>query len=134
MRFKYDIFREDAEEMFQIRFYQDKRGKIPVIDYITALKKQGGKDGRINAAKINDYIQVLQSVGIAAGEPYMKHLDGEIWELRPIRNRILFAARSGDTFILLHPFVKSTQKTPRREIEQAKRELKDYIERENENG
>ncbi len=28
--------------------------------------------------------------GTAAGEPYVKHLDGEIWELRPLRDRILF--------------------------------------------
>ncbi|MCR5197101.1 MAG: type II toxin-antitoxin system RelE/ParE family toxin [Pseudobutyrivibrio sp.] len=32
-------------------------------------------------------------------------------------------------FVLLHQFVKKTQKTPRREIEQAKRELRDFLER-----
>ena len=33
------------------------------------------------------------------------------------------------SFVLLHHFVKKTQKTPRREIEKAKRELKDLKER-----
>ena len=33
------------------------------------------------------------------------------------------------SFILLHHFVKKTQKTPRIEIEKAKRELKDLKER-----
>lgn len=32
-------------------------------------------------------------------------------------------------FVLLHCFMKKTQKTPAREIEQAKRELADLIER-----
>ena len=63
------------------------------------------------------------------GEPYIKHLDGEIWELRPIRDRILFAAWHQGGFVLLHHFMKKTQKTPAREIAQAKQNLADLIER-----
>jgi phage-related protein len=59
----------------------------------------------------------------------MKHLEGEIWELRPIRDRILFAAWTENRFVLLHQFMKKTQKTPRREIEQAKNNLADFIAR-----
>lgn len=59
----------------------------------------------------------------------MKHLDGEIWELRPMNGRILFAAWHKCSYVLLHYFTKKTQKTPRREIEKAKRELADLIER-----
>ncbi|MDR2179305.1 MAG: type II toxin-antitoxin system RelE/ParE family toxin [Synergistaceae bacterium] len=40
-----------------------------------------------------------------------------------------FAAYTGDKFVLLHHFMKKTQKTPPREIEQAKRELDDIKER-----
>ena len=60
----------------------------------------------------------------------MKHLEGEIWELRPLRDRILFVAWLDGSFVLLHHFVKKTQKTPRREIDKAKRELKDLKESE----
>lgn len=59
----------------------------------------------------------------------MRHLDGDILELRPIRDRILFAGVCGDAFVLLHSFVKKSQKTPPHEIEQAKREQKDFIDR-----
>lgn len=62
-------------------------------------------------------------------ENYVKHLDGEIWELRPIRDRILFAGVVGGRYVLLHQFMKQTQKTPAREIEKAKRELADFRER-----
>lgn len=61
--------------------------------------------------------------------PYVEHLDGEIWELRPLRNRILFAGWTDGGFVLLHHFLKKTRKTPKREIEQAKRELADFKER-----
>ena len=57
------------------------------------------------------------------------YLDGEIWELRPIRDRILFAAWDGQSFILLHHFMKKTQKTPATEIRKAKQNLADYRER-----
>lgn len=67
--------------------------------------------------------------GTQAGEPYIKHLDGEIWELRPLRDRILFVAWHNGSYVLLHSFMKKTQKTPAREIAQAKRELADLIER-----
>ena len=68
-------------------------------------------------------------MGYRLREPYIKHLDGEIWELRPIRNRILFVAYTENEFILLHHFIKKTQKTPQAEINQAKRNMKDFIER-----
>lgn len=59
----------------------------------------------------------------------MEHIDGDIWELRPIDERIFYAYRKDNTFILLHHFVKKTNKTPSRELEQAKRNLKDWMER-----
>lgn len=55
--------------------------------------------------------------------------DAEIWELRPLNNRILYAYYENNTFILLHHFIKTTRKTPKRELEQAIRNLKDYRER-----
>lgn len=30
--------------------------------------------------------------GFRAGQPYNKHLDAEIWDLRPLQDRILFVA------------------------------------------
>lgn len=115
--------------MFKIIFYKDKKGKQPVLEYIEELTCRTDKDSRIKANKILDYIDYLRKFGPEANEPYVKHLSGDIWELRPIRDRILFAAWDGNKFILLHHFVKKTQKTPAREIDQAKRNLADYKER-----
>ena len=115
--------------MHKIHFYKDKNGNEPILEYLRKLSRKKDKDSRIKANKINDYIEVLSRYGTQAGEPYIKHLDGEIWELRPLRDRILFVAWHNRSYVLLHSFMKKTQKTPAREIEKAKRELADLIER-----
>lgn len=115
--------------MHEIHFYRDRNGKEPVLEYLLELSRKKDKDSRIKANKINDYIEVLSQYGTQAGEPYIKHLDGDIWELRPLRDRILFVAWVNGSFVLLHHFMKQTQKTPAREIDKAKRELADLIER-----
>lgn len=115
--------------MHKIIFYRDKSGNQPVKEYITELSKRKDKHSRINFYKINDYLEALKIHGLQLREPYIKHLDGEIWELRPLKNRILFFGHNGNEFILLHHFVKKTQKTPQAEIEQAKRNMRDFIKR-----
>ena len=115
--------------MHKVYFYKDKNGSEPVAEYIAELSKRSDKDSRIKLNKIRDYVKVLSEHGTQAGEPYIKHLDGEIWELRPLRDRILFVAWVNGNYVLLHQFMKKTQKTPAREIEKAKRELADLIER-----
>ncbi len=115
--------------MFKIYFYKDKSGNEPVLEYLKELLQKKDKDSRIKLNKIMDYVKVLSEYGTRAGEPYIKYLDGAIWELRPLRDRILFAAWNGSGFVLLHVFMKRTQKTPQREIERAKRNLTEYQER-----
>lgn len=122
--------------MYEVHFYQDANGNQPVKEYLDELEEKSAKskDARIKYNKIDQYIGILMEHGTAAGEPYVKHLDGEIWELRPLRDRILFFAWDGKSFILLSHFMKSTQKTPKREIEKAKRLMEDFRERSREDG
>lgn len=115
--------------MFNIEFYKDKRGNESVKDYIISLKCKNTKNSLIKLQKIRDYINVLKKNGVIAGKSYVKHLDGEIWELRPLRDRILFFCFNGDTIVLLSHFRKTTKKTPKKEIEKAERLRKKFIER-----
>ena len=118
-----------TKHLHKIYFYKDRSGKRPVADYLEELADRKDKDSRIKLNKIRDYVKALSQYGTQLGEPYIKHVDGDIWELRPISNRILFAAWSNNSFILLHHFVKKTRKTPQREIDKAQRELEDFRER-----
>ena len=113
--------------MYKIHFYKDNNGNQPLVEYLLELARQNDKDSRIKLGKIRDYVKALSIYGLQLGEPYIKHLDGDIWELRPLRDRILFVAWQKDGgFVLLHQFMKQTQNTPSREIEKAKSEY-DYL-------
>ena len=117
--------------MYDIIFYEDKNGYSEVEDLLKVMSKDAmtNKESRVNLNRIVAYIDKLKESGTRVGAPVTKHLDGEIWELRPLKNRILYAYYKDNTFIILTHFVKKSKKTPRREIERAIRCLKDYRER-----
>ena len=106
--------------MYNIEFYQDKNGKSEILEYIGKLKKSNSKNSKIKLNKIISYSRFLKNNGINLNTSYIKHLDDEI----------LFAHLYNNKFILLSIFTKRTQKTPKREIEKAKRLLEDYKKRE----
>lgn len=117
--------------MYDVYFYQDSNGRQPVREYLDKLEKKSlkSKDARIKYNKIDQYIEILRQYGFSAGEPFIKHLNGDIWELRPLKERILFFFWDGNAFILLNHFAKSSQKTPKREIDKAKKLMDDFKER-----
>jgi len=120
--------------MKEVVFYRDKNGKNEIEEYLVKLQGKQDKDSKIKANKIIAYIDILVDYGVSIGEPYVKHLQKEIWELRTNRNRILFASINDNKFILLTIFMKTTQKTPKREIERAEIYLKDFKKRNEKNG
>lgn len=115
--------------MYDVEIYETENGKSEVKEYIKELQNKTSKDKKIKFQKIIAYIRMLRERGLSLGEPYIKHLDEEIWELRPLRNRILFASCINNKFVLLTIFMKQTQKTPKKEIEKAKRYFEDYKKR-----
>lgn len=117
--------------MYEIEFYSDNRGESEIVSYLDELKikAEKSKTARINREKILTYIGALAKFGTRIGKPYIKHIEGDIWELRPLKNRIFFFYWKDNRFVLLHHFIKKTQKTPSKEIAKAKGNLKDFIER-----
>ena len=115
--------------MYEIEIYEDKKGNSEIESYLKKLRNSNSKDERIKSNKIRTYIKALSIHGLGLNEPYIKKLEDEIWELRPLRDRILFTSWCNNKFILLSIFMKKTRKTPRSEIEKAKRLLEDYRKR-----
>ena len=117
--------------MYEIIFYKNKNDKDEITDYLLELDKKAhtSKEAKQKLKKILEYIGKLKTYGTKIGEPATKHLDGDIWELRPLRDRVLYAYWKDKTFVLLHHFQKKTNKTPPRELTKAKSNLKDWIER-----
>jgi phage-related protein len=106
--------------------YIDARGRSPVEEFLNQLPAS-------DRARIDQTIGLLEGFGLQLGLPYVKHLEGKLWELR-IRAgrkayRVVYLAFTECRFILLHAFLKKTQKVPRKEIAAAKRRLADFLER-----
>lgn len=111
--------------MYKVRFFKDRKGRQPALDYIRELSKKKDKDSRINLNKINDYIEALKQNGTRLGMLYVRHFEDDLWELRPLGNRIFFVVWMDRIFILLHGYEKKSQKTPEKELNRARQEIKE---------
>ena len=114
--------------MYSIVFYEDRSGYSELYQELLELAKKAinSKDARIQFNQINYCIELLKKQGTRLPVGVTKHLQGEIWELRPGNNRVLYFYFENDTYVLLHMFRKQTQKTPKSEIEKAIKECSDF--------
>ena len=107
-----------------IDYYKDAQGNEPAKEFLNSLS--------ITArAKAMRLIEFLSERGVLLKEPYTRQVKGKIRELR-IKDmqgaiRILYFTYTGRRFILLHGFIKKTEKTPEREIEIAEKRMNDFI-------
>ena len=118
-----------------IIFYENSKGISEIWNFLETLRKKSvtNKDARIQYKQALLHIELLQLNGTQLPNNITKHIDENIWELRPGNNRIFYFFCDTDGFILLHSFRKKTQKTPIREIEKAKSERDDYLSRKEQN-
>lgn len=112
--------------MFTIIAYEKENGEAPVEDFINELDVK-------KRAKMYGLLTILQDKGNMLREPYSKHLDDGIFELRCRQGsdiiRVLYFFYYEENIILTNGFIKKTQKTPPDEIQLAKERRKDFIER-----
>ncbi len=115
--------------MYNIDFYEDDRGISDIRNFLDTLLEQSmtNKDARIQYKQLARYIELLQENGTNLPKEITKHIEGDIWELRPGNNRVFYFFYTNNTYVLLHHFRKKSQKTPRREIDKAVAEMIDYL-------
>jgi phage-related protein len=110
---------KDSPKLAVKFFRQPASGSEPVREWLRSLPEDERK-------AIGEDIKAVQ-YGWPLGLPLVDHLDGDIWEVRTrLGNRIsrvLFAVENA-LMILLHGFIKKTQKTPPQEIGLADDRLK----------
>jgi len=108
-----------------VESYIGPQGRSPVEEFLDRLPAG-------DRARIDHTIGLLKEFGLQLSLPYVKHLEGKLWELRVWAGRkayrVIYFAFTGQRFILLHAFLKKTQKTPRKEIAIAERRLVDFLE------
>ena len=102
---------------YLIEYYSDK-----VQQEILALPKT-------LMAKYFQITDIMVDDGSNLGEPYTKSLSGGLFELRLKGSegiaRVFFCTLIGKRIIMLHSFIKKTQKTPIAELNTAKKRMKE---------
>lgn len=108
------------EPVLTVVFYKTAAGNEPVRVWLKSLTKEVRKS-------IGEDIKTAQ-FGWPLGMPLIRKLERGLWEVRSdLRDgiaRVIFTVED-DLMILLHGFVKKSQKTPQRELDTARRRLAD---------
>jgi phage-related protein len=81
-------------------------------------------------ASFQRIVELIQSHGLErVREPYVKHLEGGLWEMRMKGKsgiaRAIYVTAVGKRIVIVHVFEKKTQRTPRREIVTALKRAKE---------
>ena len=102
------------------RFYRSNSGREPVREW---LRKLDAEDRKILGEDIKD-VEFSWPIGM----PLVRALGRELWEVRSNLPRgriarVLFCVEA-ECMVLLHGFIKKTQKTPQLDLELALRRKK----------
>ena len=110
----------DKEPILVVAFYRTDAGNEPVREWLKSLSRE-------NKRMIGEDIKTAQ-FGWPLGMPLIRKLERGLWEVRSNTDhgiaRVLFTV-DGNTMILLHGFVKKSQKTPLTDLNTARRRLAD---------
>ena len=104
----------------QVRFFRTDAGGEPVRDWLRQLSKSQKK-------AIGEDIKTVQ-IGWPLGMPLVRKLEVDLWEVRTLLPegwaRVLFTTVKSE-LVLLHGFLKKSMKTPRKDLDTARKRLKD---------
>jgi len=73
-------------------------------------------------SRVDRIYYLFEEYGVSLPSKYFKKLNKEVWELRPGDVR-LFLGIKGTKGIIVHGILKKTQKTPKQDLELAKRRI-----------
>lgn len=105
------VDRLSVNETF-INYYITRRGENPISKFINSLN-------HIQRAKIRRTFLVIRKYGLEAASPHIKKLkETPFWEVRALGkdNIRILCAINQNILLILHGFIKKSQKTPRKEI------------------
>lgn len=108
-----------TEPILSVAFFRTASGNEPVREWLRSLARE---DRRI----IGEDIKTVQ-FGWPLGMPLVRKLDKGLWEVRtrlPGRIARVIFTTGESRMILLHGFIKKSQKTPRDDLELAKSRLR----------
>ena len=109
---------DDNGPILDVVFYKTEAGNEPVRGWLKSLPREDRKN-------IGEDIKTAQH-GWPLGMPLIRKMERGLWEVRSNIStgiaRVLFTVKDA-MMILLHGFVKKSQKTPPNELDTARRRL-----------
>lgn len=80
-------------------------------------------------ARMLRLMEMVEAIGLEnMREPHVRHIEGKLWELRAKATegiaRGLYVTVAGRRVVILHVFVKKSQKTPRRALDIARERMR----------
>jgi phage-related protein len=100
-----------------------------IFYYNTKVKKETDKLPVGIRASYRRIIGYMQEYGPNLRMPYTRSLKGGLWEIRAKGKegiaRVFYMTEHKKKIIILHSFVKKSQKTPKKELDIARRRLKE---------
>lgn len=104
-----------------VRFYRSATGREPVLEWLRSLDRQDRQAIGLDLMRVQ--------FGWPIGMPLVRSLKDGLWEVRshlPSRKIArLIRCFHQKTLVVLHAFIKKTQKTPPEDLELAKRRWKE---------
>jgi len=111
----------DIPFILKVVFYRSEAGNEPVREWLKDLPRDDKR-------QIGEDIKTAQ-LGWPLGMPLIKKIYMDLWEVRTRLEdgiaRVFFTV-DGDYMILLHGFIKKTQKTPQNELKTALNRLGNF--------
>ena len=112
-----------TEVSYAVLFFAERSGNQPARDWLRGLPASQKR-------AIGEDLKVLQ-YRWPLGMPLVRKLDSSLWELRTKMAdgiaRVFFTV--WERFVVvLHGFIKKSQRTPKNELETARRRLRDFKE------
>lgn len=109
---------------YKLNFYQTEAGNVPVRDWLRTLP---------NAHKraLGEAIFALELEGPDLGMPFSRAMGKGLYELRvscqDIIYRVFYGFVDGKVILLVHGVIKKSQKTPKKDLDLARKRLANYL-------
>ncbi|MEW4425967.1 type II toxin-antitoxin system RelE/ParE family toxin [Paenibacillus pabuli] len=110
--------------MAEVIFYYTEKDNSEVEKALTELNESAKKGNRQASVALEAIEYSIDKV--EHGMPHARQLEGPLYEIRAKRYRITYFRWEG-YIVLLTIFLKSTQQTPRSEIDRARKRMKDWV-------
>jgi phage-related protein len=109
--------------VLKVIFYKTSAGRVPVLEWLRSLAAEDRRDVGLDLLRVQENWPI--------GMPLCKSLGKGLWEVRSTLAggriaRILFCLKDREVYVL-HAFFKTTQKTPKDDLDLASKRMKEVL-------